>query len=64
MRSSETLSGFVCFESPSLCATRSTCVSTAILSFFPKATERMIEAVFLPTPGSEVSSSIVWGTLP
>ena len=48
---------------PSLLETLNTWVSTAI-ACFPKALPRITLAVFLPTPGSVVSSSMVDGTLP
>ena len=66
-RSCSVLSGsFSCVLglSASLWAMRFTCVSTAMPSTMPKLTLSTMLAVFLPTPGSLVSSSIVWGTSP
>jgi len=50
--------------SPTRSETRETCVSTAIPSFFSNAFLRTTFAVFLPTPGSKISSDIVPGRIP
>src|SRR5699024_3722797 len=50
-------------QNASRLATRSTCVSTAIAGI-SKATDKTTFAVFLPTPASDSSSALVFGTSP
>jgi len=61
IRSCSTRSGFPLSVSPSLADRRFTCLSTTTAGF-PKKLPRITFAVFLPTPLSEVSPSIVSGT--
>lgn len=53
---------FACTR-PRRLLTRNTWVSTGMAGM-PKAAISTTEAVFLPTPGSAQSSSMVWGTSP
>src|SRR5699024_12260370 len=50
-------------QNASRVATRSTCVSTVIAGI-SKATDKTTVAVFLPTPASDRSSALVFGTSP
>src|SRR6185369_16854419 len=64
IKSCSIFSGAFSFEKPSRSDNRATCVSTTTPTLMPNAFPKTTLAVFLPTPPSSVSCSMVRGTSP